>query len=109
MAPPRGVKHVFVSADDATERNQEQSALMPMIHVAASDLPSTTRASELGNRNAVTLLRADADLSTGLGSAGEGISLEGIGKCLRFLFVIKFMPCPMGRGRELPHILVDTV
>ncbi|KAH7116448.1 hypothetical protein EDB81DRAFT_668794, partial [Dactylonectria macrodidyma] len=41
-------------------------------------------------------------------SAGEGITREDIGRYLRFLVEIKFMPWPTGRGRELPPIAADV-
>jgi L-aminoadipate-semialdehyde dehydrogenase len=92
----------------STEKDQEQSALMPLFHMATSNLPSTTHAPELDDRNAVAVLKADADRWTGVDdSAGEGITREDIGRYLRFLAEIKFMPLPTGRGRELPPIAAD--
>ena len=99
----------FVSAG-SIEKDQEQSALMPLFHMAMSNLPSTTRAPELDDRNAVTVLKADADRWTGIDdSTGEGITREDIGRYLRFLAEIKFMPWPTGRGRKLPPISADIV
>lgn len=99
----------FVSAG-SVEKDHEQSALMPLFHMAMSDLPSTTRAPELDDRNAVAVLRADADRWTGVDdSAGEGITREDIGRYLRFLSEIQFMPWPTGRGRELPPIAAEIV
>ncbi|KAF7552462.1 hypothetical protein G7Z17_g4297 [Cylindrodendrum hubeiense] len=97
----------FVSAG-SIEKDQEQSALMPLFHMATSNLPSTTRAPELDDRNAVAVLKADADRWTGVdNSTGEGITREDIGRYLRFLAETKFMPWPTGRGRELPPIAAD--
>ncbi|KAJ3504678.1 hypothetical protein NM208_g16301 [Fusarium decemcellulare] len=60
---------------------------------------------ELDDRNAVAILRADADRWIGIDdSAGEGITREDIGRYLRYLVEIKFMAAPTGRGRELPAI-----
>ncbi|ODA78900.1 hypothetical protein RJ55_04490 [Drechmeria coniospora] len=99
----------FVSAG-SVEKDQEQSALMPLFHMAMSNLPLSTRAPELDDRNAVTVLRADADRWTGVDdSAGEGITREDIGRYLRFLAETKFIPWPTGRGRELPPIAADIV
>lgn len=50
----------FVSAG-LVEKDQEQSALMPLFHMATSDLPSTTRAPELDDRNTAAALERDAD------------------------------------------------
>ncbi|KAB5547425.1 alpha-aminoadipate reductase [Coniochaeta sp. 2T2.1] len=99
----------FVSAG-STEKDQEQSALMPLFHMATSNLPLSTHAPELDDRNAVAVLKADADRWTGVDdSAGEGITREDIERYLRFLAEIKFMPWPTGRGRELPPIPADIV
>ncbi|RSL40322.1 hypothetical protein CEP53_013445 [Fusarium sp. AF-6] len=76
--------------------------------MATSNLPSTTRASELDVRNDVAVLKADADRWTGVDdSAGEGITREDIGRYLRFLAEIKFMPLPTGRRRVLPPISAE--
>ncbi|KAL9571299.1 hypothetical protein ACKAV7_004637 [Fusarium commune] len=94
----------FVSAG-AVEKDQEQNALMPLFHMATANLPSTTRAPELDDRNDVAVLRADADRWTDIDdSAGDGISCEDIGRYLRYLVEIKFMAAPTGRGRKLPEI-----
>lgn len=99
----------FVSAG-SIEKDHEQSALMPLFHMAMSNLPSTTRAPELDDRNAVAVLKDDADRWTGIDdSAGEGITREDIGRYLRFLVETKFMPGPTSRGRELPPIAADVV
>ncbi|KAK8119233.1 alpha-aminoadipate reductase [Apiospora kogelbergensis] len=98
----------FVSAG-AVQKDEEQSALMPLFHMATNDLPSTTRAPELDDRNAVAVLKADADRWTGVDeSAGEGITREAIGRFLRYLAETKFLAWPTGRGRELPAIGVDV-
>lgn len=97
----------FVSAG-FVQKDEEQSALMPLFHMATNDLPSTTRAPELDDRNAVTVLKADADRWTGVDeSAGEGISREAVGRYLRYLAETKFLPWPTSRGRELPAIGLD--
>ncbi|KAJ3464517.1 hypothetical protein MRS44_009303 [Fusarium solani] len=106
-AHPRLRMNEFLSALEyygyKVPEDQEQSALMPLFHMATSNLPSTTHAPELDDRNAVAVLKADADRWTGVDdSAGEGITREDIGRYLRFLAEIKFMPLPTGRGRELP-------
>lgn len=98
----------FVSAS-FVQKDEEQSALMPLFHMATNDLPSNTRAPELDDRNAVTVLKADADRWTGVDeSAGEGISREAVGRFLRYLATTKFLAWPTSRGRELPAIGVDA-
>ncbi|KAI1371888.1 large subunit of L-aminoadipate-semialdehyde dehydrogenase [Hypoxylon crocopeplum] len=99
----------FVSAG-ALEKDQEQHALMPLAHFCMNDLPATTRAPELDDRNAVAVLKADGDRWTGIDeSSGYGITREDVGRYLRYLAEIKFIGQPTGRGRQLPDIRADIV
>lgn len=94
----------YVSAG-GQEKDQEQHALMPLYHFCVNDLPATTRAPELDDRNAVKILKADADNWTGIDeSAGYGISREDVGRFLRYLAEIGFVTWPSGRGRALPEV-----
>ncbi|OTA65923.1 large subunit of L-aminoadipate-semialdehyde dehydrogenase [Hypoxylon sp. EC38] len=99
----------FVSAG-ALEKDQEQHALMPLAHFCMNDLPATTRAPELDDRNAVAVLKADGDKWTGIDeSSGYGITREDVGRYLRYLAEIKFIGWPTERGRPLPDIRADIV
>ncbi|KAH8803246.1 non-ribosomal peptide synthetase [Xylogone sp. PMI_703] len=99
----------FVSAGPV-QKDEEQSALMPLFHMATNNLPTTTRAPELDDRNAVAVLKADADRWTGVDeSAGEGISREAVGRFLRYLAETNFLAWPTRRGRELPAIKAGVV
>ncbi|KAK3329989.1 hypothetical protein B0H66DRAFT_508823 [Apodospora peruviana] len=94
----------FVSAG-ALEKDQEQHALMPLYHFCMNDLPATTRAPEMDDRNAVAVLKADADKWTGVDdSTGHGISREEVGRYLSYLAQIQFIGQPTERGRPLPKI-----
>lgn len=87
------------------EKDQEQHALMPLYHFCVTDLPATTRAPELDDRNAVKILKADAENWTGVDeSAGYGISRENVGRYLRYLTEIKFVSWPSGTGRPIPEV-----
>ncbi|KAI2471179.1 large subunit of L-aminoadipate-semialdehyde dehydrogenase [Annulohypoxylon bovei var. microspora] len=99
----------FVSAG-TLEKDQEQHALMPLAHFCMNDLPATTRAPELDDRNAVSVLKADGDKWTGIDeSSGYGISREDVGRYLRYLAEIKFINRPTEKGRQLPDIRADIV
>ncbi|KAL7619985.1 large subunit of alpha-aminoadipate reductase [Parahypoxylon ruwenzoriense] len=99
----------FVSAG-ALEKDQEQHALMPLAHFCMNDLPANTRAPELDDRNAVSVLRVDGDRWTGLDeSSGYGITREDVGRYLRYLAEIKFVSWPTQKGRQLPEIREDIV
>lgn len=94
----------YVSAG-GQEKDAEQNALMPLFHFCMNDLPATTRAPELDDRNAVKILKADAEHWTGIDeSAGYGIGREDVGRFLRYLAEIKFVTWPSGRGRPLPEV-----
>lgn len=98
----------FVSA--GAEKDQEQLALMPLYHFCLSDLPATTRAPELDDRNAVEILKADADRWTGVDeSAGHGITREDAGKLLAYLSAVGFIESPSARGRKLPDVKPEVV
>ncbi|KAI1100056.1 large subunit of L-aminoadipate-semialdehyde dehydrogenase [Jackrogersella minutella] len=99
----------FVSAG-ALEKDQEQHALMPLAHFCMNDLPATTRAPELDDRNAVAVLKADAEKYTGVDeSSGYGITREDVGRYLRYLAEIKFISRPIEKGRPLPAIGAGVV
>ncbi|KAL2137283.1 hypothetical protein VTI74DRAFT_5014 [Chaetomium olivicolor] len=99
----------FVSAG-ALEKDQEQHALMPLYHFCMNDLPANTRAPEMDDRNAVAILKADADRWTGVDdSTGHGISREDVGRYLAYLAEIKFVARPSGRGRPLPQLKPEVL
>lgn len=94
----------YVSAG-GQEKDQEQHALMPLYHFCVTDLPATTRAPELDDGNAVTVLKEDAENWTGVDeSAGYGIGREDVGRYLRYLAEIGFVGWPAGKGRPLPEV-----
>ncbi|PSR83639.1 putative aminoadipate protein [Coniella lustricola] len=98
----------FVSAGPL-EKDAEQHALMPLFHFCVNDLPANTRAPELDDRNAVAVLKRDADRFTGVDeSSGYGVSREDVGRYLRYLAEIKYVGWPSERGRPLPDIKVDA-
>jgi len=99
----------FVSAG-ALEKDQEQHALMPLYHFCMNDLPANTRAPEMDDRNAVKVLKLDADRWTGVDeSTGAGITREDVGRYLSYLAEIKFVAKPTGRGRPLPQMKADVL
>lgn len=61
------------------EKDQEQHALMPLYHFCMNDLPVTTKALEMDDRNAVAVLKADADKWTGVDDNGTWCDERGCG------------------------------
>lgn len=86
------------------EKDQEQHALLPLLHFCINDLPATTRAPELNDRNAYNILKLDADWTGVDESAGYGITRENVGSYLRYLASIQFVSWPTSKGRPLPQI-----
>ncbi|ODH46207.1 L-aminoadipate-semialdehyde dehydrogenase [Paracoccidioides brasiliensis] len=98
----------YVSAG-GSEKDQEQHALMPLYHFCVNDLPATTRAPELDDRNAVKILKADAVNWTGVDeSAGYGITREDVGRYLSYLAEIGFVSRPSVKGRPLPKVNISA-
>ncbi|KAG6125848.1 putative NRPS-like protein biosynthetic cluster [Claviceps purpurea] len=94
----------YVSAG-GPEKDLEQHALMPLYHFCVNDLPANTRAPELDDRNAVRVLKDDAENWTGVDeSAGYGVGREDVGRYLRYLAEIGFVTWPNGKGRALPEL-----
>lgn len=99
----------FVSAG-TLEKDQEQHALMPLAHFCMNDLPATTRAPELDDRNASSVLKTDGTRWTGIDeSSGYGITREDVGRYLRYLAEIRFIGQPTERGRQLPELSAHIV
>ncbi|EEH37605.1 L-aminoadipate-semialdehyde dehydrogenase large subunit [Paracoccidioides lutzii Pb01] len=98
----------YVSAG-GSEKDQEQHALMPLYHFCVNDLPATTRAPELDDRNAVKILKADAENWTGVDeSTGYGITKEDVGRYLSYLAEIGFVSRPSVKGRPLPKVNISA-
>ncbi|EEH03815.1 L-aminoadipate-semialdehyde dehydrogenase large subunit [Histoplasma capsulatum G186AR] len=97
----------YISAG-GVEKDHEQHALMPLYHFCVNDLPATTRAPELDDRNAVKILKADAENWTDVDeSAGYGITREDVGRYLSYLAEIGFVSWPSSKGRPLPKVNVS--
>lgn len=99
----------FVSAG-SLEKDEEQHALMPLYHFCMNDLPANTRAPEMDDRNAVAILKADADKWTDVDdSTGHGVSRDDVGKYLRYLTETNFIGAPKERGRPLPELKPEVL
>ena len=77
---------------------------MPLYHFVTNDLPANTKASELDDRNAVLALKADVEWTGEDASAGSAVTLDIIGKYVRYLILTGFLVAPEGRGAPLPDI-----
>ncbi|KAI9824562.1 MAG: putative NRPS-like protein biosynthetic cluster [Thelocarpon impressellum] len=74
--------------------DNEVHALMPLYHYVTSDLPASTVAPELDDRNATLVLEADAKVSDVEVVRGSAVSEGLIGGYLAYLVAVGFLPAP---------------
>ncbi|BFZ55961.1 large subunit of alpha-aminoadipate reductase [Savitreella phatthalungensis] len=87
-----------------------ENALLPLLHFVTEDLPSSTKAPELDDRNAVEALRIDAAAEwTGQDkTAGAGFLAEEMSKALSFLVAVNFLDAPRRKAKlVLPQMSLD--
>ncbi|KAK9369236.1 hypothetical protein V1509DRAFT_620127 [Lipomyces kononenkoae] len=82
----------------------KDNALYPLLHFVLDNLPQSTKAPELDDRNAVAALRYDGEHFTGEDvSAGKGVTQDIMGIYLAYLVGIGFLDKPTHEGtRSLP-------
>lgn len=91
------------------EEGYEEHALLPLFHMAFSDLPADSRSPALGDENTKTLLeRAGMDG----GSGGEEVRFEidegVVGRYLAYLKEVDFLPQPTRVGAlVLPKVQIE--
>ncbi|SCW01285.1 LAFE_0D09208g1_1 [Lachancea fermentati] len=86
----------------------EDNALYPLLHMALDDLPGSTRAPELDDRNAVRSLKMDIDWTNEDVTSGKGATPKQIGIYISFLNKVHFLPAPSGVGKEaLPEVTLS--
>ncbi|KAG0131878.1 hypothetical protein HOY82DRAFT_669743 [Tuber indicum] len=86
----------------------EDNALYPLLHFVLDNLPSSTKAPELDDSNAVTALLSDQEWTGQDGSRGAGVCVEQMGIYLAYLIGIGFLPLPSGKGElELPVLEIS--
>ena len=78
---------------------------MPLYHFVTDDLPAKTEAPELDDTNAMASLLADAQCTGDDRSAGSTVTKELVGRYLKYLCAINFLPPPApGNGADLPDV-----
>lgn len=86
----------------------KDNALYPLLHMALDNLPESTRAPELDDRNAVASLKKDIIWSGEDVSNGKGATSEQIGIYIAFLRKVGFLPASQHKGElELPLIKIS--
>ncbi|KAK9477260.1 hypothetical protein V1514DRAFT_353454 [Lipomyces japonicus] len=87
----------------------KDNALYPLLHFVLDNLPQSTKAPELDDRNAVAALKHDAEVWAGEdASGGKGIDEATVGIYLAYLVEIGFLKAPLQEGaKELPKITLS--
>ncbi|CAI4058807.1 hypothetical protein N7582_001204 [Saccharomyces uvarum] len=86
------------------DRN-EDNALYPLLHMVLDNLPQSTKAPELDDRNAVVSLKKDISWTGVDWSNGMGITSEDVGIYIAFLNKVGFLPPPTHNDKiPLPSI-----
>lgn len=86
---------------ESSDSNREELALLGLFHMVTGDLPASTKAPVLDDRNAKAALLNDLN-KIGKVPAPAGVSKEAIGAYLGYLQARGFMPPPSDTSRPLP-------
>lgn len=82
---------------------------MPLYDYATGDLPSNTKAPELDDSNAMSILQQDSRWSGQDPPAGIGVTTELMGLYLAYLVAINFLPAPTVAGsKAMPRVLISV-
>lgn len=78
------------------------------MHFVLDNLPSSTKAPELDDSNAVTALLSDKEWTGQDNSCGAGVSVAQMGTYLAYLIGLGFLPLPGKKGElELPVVEIS--
>jgi L-aminoadipate-semialdehyde dehydrogenase len=86
----------------------KDNALYPLLHFVLDNLPQSTKAPELDDRNARILLEFDSRSSATSISTRMGVTRDEMGVYLAYLVSINFLNPPSVKGsRELPKLYIN--
>ena len=88
------------AVESFVEQGKEEHALLGLYHMVTGDLPGSTKAPELDDRNSAAALKADAARSGQDFSAGSAVTEDIVGQYLSFLVARGFMPKPTKQGNK---------
>ena len=97
-----------IALERFTILESKDNALYPLLHFVLDNLPQSTKAPELDDRNARAVLQADVEWTGVDLSAGKGVAMNEMGIYLAYLVGIGFLDPPSGVAkRELPEHQID--
>lgn len=96
-----------IALERFTILDSKDNALYPLLHFVLDNLPQSTKAPELDDRNARTILEADIQWTGVDVSQGRGVTMEEMGIYLAYLVGIGFLDVPRGPAkRPLPVLKI---
>jgi L-aminoadipate-semialdehyde dehydrogenase len=99
-----------IALERYTILESKDNALYPLLHFVLDNLPQSTKAPELDDRNAKSVLKADIEWTQEDLSQGKGVTVEEMGLYLAYLVGIGFLDPPGENGsRRLPEIKIDSM
>jgi L-aminoadipate-semialdehyde dehydrogenase len=99
-----------IALERYTILDSKDNALYPLLHFVLDNLPQSTKAPELDDRNAQSVLRADLRWTGEDLSDGKGVTIEEMGVYLAYLVGIGFLKAPSEKGnRVLPQIKIEPM
>jgi L-aminoadipate-semialdehyde dehydrogenase len=89
------------------EAKREEHALLPLYHLAVTDLPNDSKSPALGSRNMRSVVQAYAALAKD--RVADKVTEELVGKYLAYLVKIGFIEPPVGgKGMPLPTVEISA-
>jgi L-aminoadipate-semialdehyde dehydrogenase len=87
------------------EAKREEHALLPLYHLAVTDLPNDSKSPALGTRNMRSVVRAYAAKEP----VADKVTDELVGEYLSYLVEIGFIEPPVeGKGKPLPKVEISA-
>jgi L-2-aminoadipate reductase len=97
-----------IALERYTILDAKDNALYPLLHFVLDNLPQSTKAPELDDRNARALLKSDSEWTDVDLSAGKGVSTVEMGLYLAYLVGIGFLEPPKAAAKQkLPDIKIE--
>lgn len=89
----------YVRTTESSSRTEH--ALLPLYHIAVTDLPNDSKSPPLDNANVKAVLAEDSKIRP-LGEVADHVTVELVGRSLSYLVEIGFMDKPVGGKGKLP-------
>jgi L-2-aminoadipate reductase len=98
-----------IALERYTISESKDNALYPLLHFVLDNLPQSTKAPELDDRNAHAVLTADIEWTGEDLTKGKGVTMDEMGVYLAYLVGIGFLHAPgASANRTLPNVKIRS-